>query len=393
MNGLSPTPIPSPRTLTLHELPLPVRLTLSVFLLAVGAGYLAALAQLHFAHASGGNPLPTADDVVARFSGEEHFWTGKKDNEQTAAPARPVCQLERLIMAPEEGLPFNGTGSMAPAFFKKDNSFKKALKKNPQSEPQLRAEREGERLALQAWINAPPDERRKTYEADNFPLPEPLVKHPLAKQFVDKDGVKVATILDARCSKCHEGDAGEGKADLTSYESLEKYLKLPKPVQGADGKIIVKSSRQMSIEKLTQSTHLHALSFAVLFTLTGLVFALSSYPVWFRCLLAPLVLLVQVVDVSCWWLARLEGIGPYFALAIMGTGAIVGVGLMLQIVLSLLNMYRWPGKAVLLLIFAAAGAGGVCIAPQVRYYLNQEVPQSTNPSDATEGQAPAPLVQ
>jgi hypothetical protein len=186
--------------------------------------------------------------------------------------------------------------------------------------------------------------------------------------------VKVQSLLYDRCSKCHEGDEGEGKADLTSYASLEKYLQVPKPAQGVDGTIIVKSGRQMSVERLTESTHLHALSFAVLFTLTGLVFALSSYPVWIRCFLAPLVLLVQVVDVSCWWLARLDGIGPYFALAIMGTGAIVGTGLMLQIVLSLFNMYRWPGKVVLLLLFAATIAGGVAITPQVRDYLNQEVP-------------------
>ena len=65
------------------------------------------------------------------------------------------------------------------------------------------------------------------------------------------------------------------------------------------------------------------------------------------------------MDLSCWWLARLDNIGPDFALAIMGTGAIVGVGLMLQVVLSLFNMYRWPGKVVLLLLFAATAAGGV----------------------------------
>ena len=33
----------------------------------------------------------------------------------------------------------------------------------------------------------------------------------------------------------------------------------------------------------------------------------------------------QVADVLCWWLARLPDVGPYFAVAILGTGAIVGV--------------------------------------------------------------------
>ena len=63
----------------------------------------------------------------------------------------------------------------------------------------------------------------------------------------------------------------------------------------------------------------------MLWMLTGLIFAFSSYAKWFRCILAPLVLLAQVADVSCWWLARLHGVGPYFALAIIGTGTVVGL--------------------------------------------------------------------
>ncbi|HEY7426449.1 MAG TPA: c-type cytochrome domain-containing protein [Gemmataceae bacterium] len=383
MNGLSPTPTPAPRVFTLRELPLPVRLTLSLFLLAVGAGYLAALVQLHFQHASKGNPLPTPDDVVARFSGKENFWSGKNDSTPSAAPARPVCQLECLIMGPEEGLPFNGEGSMAKAFFKKESTFKKTIEKKPHLEPKLRSEREGERLSLQAWINAPPEEREKAYEEDAFTLPENLCKRPLTEEYRDGLKVKVKSIIADRCFNCHGTDDQEGKVALDTYEALSKYMEIPKPVLGADGKMIVKSKRQMSIERLTESTHLHALSFAVLFTLTGLVFAFSSYPVWIRCFLAPLALLAQIVDLSCWWLARLEGIGPYFALAIMGTGAVVGAGLMLQIVLSLFNMYRWPGKVVLLLLFAGVGAGGACLTPQVREYLKQEIP-AISPSSTSE---------
>jgi hypothetical protein len=387
MTGLSPTPTAAVRVFTLRELPLPVRLTLSLFLLSVGAGYLAALVQLHFQHASKGNPLPTPDDVVERFSGIPN-WSGKNDSAPTAAPARPVCRLECLIMGPEEGMPFNGSGSMAPVFFKRDSKFTKAIQKDPTCEPILRSEREGERLALQAWINTPDDSRKEAYEKDRFPLPKALAGQPVTKKFLSGSNVKVQSILYERCTKCHEGEEGQGKADLSTYEALEKYMELPKPVVDADGKTIVKSTRQMSLERLTESTHLHALSFAVLFTLTGLVFAFSSYPVWIRCLLAPLVLLAQVVDLSCWWLARLEGIGPYFALAIMGTGAVVGAGLMLQIVLSLFNMYRWPGKLVLLLLFAGAAAGGACLTPQVREYLKQEVPAMSQPSTSEPEKTP-----
>jgi hypothetical protein len=377
-----------PFNLVLRDLPLPVRLTLSLFLLAVGAGYLAALVQLHFQHASRGNPLPTPDDVVARFSGIENFWTGPRSAEPDAKPPRPVCQLERVIMGPEEGLPFNGSGTMAPAFFKKDSTFKKKINQDPAFEPKMREEREGERLALQAWINAPPDERKEAYQNDSFPLPESLTKRPLTKKYLAAGNVKVQSILYDRCAKCHESEGLEGKVALDTYESLEKYMQVPRPVLGADGTTVVKSTRQMSVERLTETTHLHALSFAVLFTLTGLVFAFSSYPAWIRSLLAPAVLLAQMVDVCCWWLARLEGVGPYFALAIMGTGAVVGIGLMLQIILSLFNMYRLSGKAVLLLLFAAAAAGGAYLTPQVQEYLKQEAPPASQTSAAEKDKAP-----
>ena len=41
----------------------------STFLISVGLGYLWAMAQIHFKHASAGEPMPTQADLVARFSG------------------------------------------------------------------------------------------------------------------------------------------------------------------------------------------------------------------------------------------------------------------------------------------------------------------------------------
>ena len=43
----------------------------------------------------------------------------------------------------------------------------------------------------------------------------------------------------------------------------------------------------------------------MLFSLTGLVFAFTNYPVTLRCVLGPLVVLAVFADVSLWWLARL----------------------------------------------------------------------------------------
>ena len=310
----------TPFKLVLRDLPLPVRLTLSAFLVAVGLGYFSALVQLHFQQASHGTPLPTPDDVVEVFSGVENFWSGKP----AAGPPKPVSKLEELIMAPED-LPHNASGSMAFAFFGKNL---------PEGQ---RPKREGERLAVQAWIDSPDDQRKEAYENDAFPLPPALTNHPITEDYLDGGKVKVKSIIDARCSKCHGDEGLQGKKKLVDYSDFADVLEVPTAGN---------TSRQMSLERLTESTHLHLLSFAMLWALTGLVFAFSSYPVWLRCVLAPLVLVAQVADVSCWWLARLAGVGPYFALTIMGTGAVVGLGLGLQIVLSLINMYGEPNGAV-----------------------------------------------
>ena len=99
----------APPRFTLRALPLPAKLVVTCFLMAVGLGYSSAMVQLHMQDSRSGKPMPTVADVVAKF-------TGKRWHE--SAPPRQVSQLEKLIMGPIEGAPFNGIGSMAPVFLR-----------------------------------------------------------------------------------------------------------------------------------------------------------------------------------------------------------------------------------------------------------------------------------
>ena len=91
-----------------------------------------------------------------------------------------------------------------------------------------------------------------------------------------------------------------------------------------------------------------------------------------------------MADVSCWWLARLDGVGPYFALTIIGTGAVVGLGLWLQIVLSLFNMYKLPGRLVLLVLLGGAVAGLVALEPIIDGRLaSEKAPTASAPAAPT----------
>lgn len=363
MNGASPTP----RLPTLVELPLAARLTLAVFLLSVGIGYVSALVQLHFQHASAGDLLPSPDDAVRVFHGD----VGEK----------PASKIEQLLPEDHKGKKMNGQGQMTSAFLgraedydeaiaervrelakkqgvkKPDKAVKEAFKEAAKAEVNL--ERHGERLAMIAWVRGGAKETE--YKDDNFPLPDELTKLPITRTMLVEDGgqvaephaVKIQTLFQQRCANCHK-DGGEAQQfPMTTFAEIKKYA-------------TVKTSKGMSMEKLAQTTHVHLLGFSMLYGLTGLILAFSSYPRLLRIVLCPLPLLAQIVDISFWWLARLpEPHGPMLARGVVYSGALVAVGLMLHIVLSLFNLFRVKGWLILILLFAAAGYGGYVVKNEV----------------------------
>ncbi|MFO0822876.1 MAG: hypothetical protein U0792_07115 [Gemmataceae bacterium] len=325
---------------TLRDLPFPAKLVITCFLLSVGFGYLSAMVQLHFQDSKSGEAMPTPADVVLKFTGKKWF---------TEAPPAPTSRFVKLITTPTGT--FGSNGTMMPAFFEKCPIYTKTIRDESQK-PKIHAEREGERDSLVLWATAPDAERKKAYEADSFTPAADKMPKAITEKMKVGSAVKVKSIIDARCVNCHgKGEAQEG-FPLETYSQIEKYLSVPETAPFKSGGDWVRVEEPMSLEKLTQSTHAHLLSFSVLFSLTGLVFAFTSYPTVVRCIISPLVLVAIVTDVTFWWLARLsEGYGVYFAMGVIGTGGIAGTGLVAQITLGLWNMYGPRGKVVIALIF------------------------------------------
>lgn len=352
----------APPRYSLRDLPLPAKLVVTCFLLAVGLGYFSAMVQLHLQHSSrNGEPLPSAGDVVEIFAG----WKKATDDDR-----EPKSKLQKLIMGPLE-LPFNGSGTMAKAFFTRDDEcelsekYDSQIKANPAIKERLDAERTGEQVALNEWLKLPLDNRKEAYQLDRLEIPDALKGKPITPKALteDKRHVRVKFIMDQRCARCHRKGEAQEDYPLETVEQITKYWTVPPKAEIVDG--MVRSERQIGIEKLTQSTHAHLLSFAMLFSLTGIIFAFTSYPTGIRCFLAPLVVVAQVADVSCWWLARIDGVGPYFALTIIATGAVTGFGLLLQIFGSLINMWSGFARLVLFLIVLAGFVGGGVLAVKV----------------------------
>jgi hypothetical protein len=361
MDSMKHPPVRSGR-FTLRDLPLPARLTLAVMLISIGIGYVSALIQLHFQHSMPGSLLPTGDDAVRTFHGA----TGPK----------PLSRIQVLLEA-DENLPFTGSGQMSAAFttraesrWKKDIERKaKALKKTDDlaaAEQALRAERDGERLALLAWVEA--GASKEDYQNNRFELPEQLAKRPITQKFAQEPGVvKIKEIIDLRCARCHAPDGEDPKAANFPLNDYQKLLPFVTPKEGATA---------MSLDKLAQTTHVHMLGFSMLYGITGLIFAYTSLPFFIRLLIAPLPLVIQVFDIACWWLARLEGdTGILFAKCIPITGGIVALGLLLHLLFGLWSLFGAPGRLVLILLFgAAAGGGFVAKQKVIEPFLANEKP-------------------
>jgi hypothetical protein len=253
-------------------------------------------------------------------------------------------------------------------------------------EKACQADLDGERIALIAWGRRADAERKTFYEEDAFPLAGEVVvnkkkidlgKMPINSQFVkDSDTVPrmvmVQSILEARCVRCHSEKVGGAGArfPLDKYEDVEGYL----TSEGPTGK---------SLPRLALTTHVHLLAFSVLYGLTGLIFAFSGWPRWLCVLVAPLPLLAQVVDISFWWLARMDApLGPMFATLIPISGGIVALGLGLQILLGLFSLFGRFGKFILVLLLLAALAGGyVAKTNYLDRYLKTE---AGNPGEMVE---------
>lgn len=294
---------------TLRDLPAELRLVLAAFLVLAGAGYCAALVQVHYQSAGPGELFPGPDRVSTLYAG----------------PAAPTRSRIEVLLESDHG-PLNGTGTMRPAFTTRSRDWDVLTTgKSPDELRRLHDEREGERLALLIWVRAGAD--RGAYDRDDFPLGPEFAGHPITPEFLAAEGpssrrLRVRTLIEKRCRDCHSETGREELARLfpfDTYERLGPYLQ-------------VQPTTRMSLPKLAQTTHVHLLGFAVLYGATGALFCLTTLPRPVRFAVGPLPLVAQGLDIACWWLARWEAV---FAWGVVVGGALAGLGLALHIAIGL----------------------------------------------------------
>jgi hypothetical protein len=151
-------------------------------------------------------------------------------------------------------------------------------------------------------------------------------------QWLDRGGraedfASVAPIFTANCAGCHNPKSGLPIPPLTSYEEVAK---------------IVQQDPGPSVAQLARVSHIHLFGISILFLLTGAIFSLSSMPIWLRVSLVVLPYVTIVLDIGSWWATKY--LSPIFAYIVIGGGALMGVALASQILISLWEMWIDPLK-------------------------------------------------
>lgn len=296
----------------------------------VGAGYLAALANV-FAQdaAADGKQTVQLEDFASVY--RERGVSGL------------LAELQASLGIDDVIRKYHGAGTATRLESALNGSMRTKILENvtggDSSDKKLADYCETLRQDLIAWSKLSPELRKRTYlegvpaKGEEGLETVDFAKIALAfgpdgkapKESAAKVGLKpilAATVKDS-CVSCHAAGSSDARAKtmpLDKFEHMEVYCK---------------NDRGMSLKQLALTSHVHLLGFAVLFAMSGFLFSLTGYNAFVRIVMSPMVLTLQLLEISCWWLAKLH-VG--FAYGIFLLGPMVGLGLAVQLLGILLDL-------------------------------------------------------
>jgi len=282
----------------LTTLPLSAKVLLTLFLLLIGVGYLAALGNLYHQHSlADGKEGLSLDDLRAAFHGLE-VAPGESGSDQDPAMK---SRMQQMI---EPG------GEMR----------KHLIKGGPQAV-----------RTLETWLQHGAVEAQFTQ-----------------KGLAGAGDPAAADVIMSRCLDCHNADGGE-KADVPFGPDLftpdyQMVMRVAAPGtaklgQAAAGELSDhRTLGPQTIPHLFLVTHIHMLSIPVFTLIVGGLFLISSLAASPRHLLVPIPMAALTCDFACWWLAREW---PVLIYVIASTGAIYGVSMGGQLLTVVASLWFW----------------------------------------------------
>ena len=131
---------------------------------------------------------------------------------------------------------------------------------------------------------------------------------------------KVTPILQRDCVICHNPTANPTLPDLTSYEGAEAVA------HGAPA----------SIPNLVRVSHIHLFGIAFILYFIGRIFLLCDINVTLKRVAVAIPFIAMLLDVMSWYVTRFF---PGFAYIVVSAGALMGLSIAYQIILSIFQMW------------------------------------------------------
>jgi hypothetical protein len=259
----------------LSGLSLAAKLTLTLFLILVCAGYAVALIKIYWWHELADNePGLTINDIRAVYHGIE---STQIDDSEMLKEVSPGGQMRIFLEAGGES-----------------------------------AER-----ALIGWLEAGAQEATFTTAG-----------------LTGAGDPSASAVIQQQCVKCHnqtEGDNTELPFAAAPAAAPQYDLVAAVAVPPGEPGIQPESKRE-----LLQVTHAHILSIPVFTIIIAILFLLTNVSDKIKLVLAPLPMLATCIDFACWWLARPFEV---FIYGIAFSGALFGTALGLQLLCILLSLW------------------------------------------------------
>lgn len=131
---------------------------------------------------------------------------------------------------------------------------------------------------------------------------------------------KVAPILNRDCITCHSPERNPSLPNLTTYE----------------GAAAVAHGGAAALPALVRVSHIHLFGIAFILYFIGRIFILTDMNVTVKRIAVTIPFLAMLLDVMSWYVTRYF---PGFAYVVVFTGALMGLSIGLQILVSLYQMW------------------------------------------------------
>ncbi len=141
----------------------------------------------------------------------------------------------------------------------------------------------------------------------------------------DKDEYleKVAPIIQRDCAACHSPANNSGLPDLTRYETI----------------LEVADTRGASLPALVRVSHIHLFGIAFILFFTGKIFILTELNPVLKRIIVAIPFAAMLIDILSWYVTTVV---PSFAYVVVISGALLGLSMGIQILVSLYQMWFYP---------------------------------------------------